>query len=1053
MVAHEPGPWFEEALAGLAAQTYPTLAVLVVAPTGVEGDGEVPPPDDDLEARIAAVLPDAHLRRVPGNPGFGPAANEALRAVSGAAFLLFCHDDVALAPDAVRLLVEEAYRSNAGIVGPKIVAWDAPRQLLQVGMGVSRAGSPVPIAEPGELDQEQHDGVADVFYVPSAAVLVRTDLFEAVGGFDPAIDFVGEDLDLCWRAAVAGARILVVPDAVARHRADLAGRRPDLDLGRRQLRHQLRSVLIDYGSFQRLRVMPQLVVLALLELVYALIIGRFHRAVDVASAWVWNLRHREGRRERRRSLQAVRTVPDREIRRTQARGSVRMATWLEERLAADEQIPELGEELTGHDSTVVHRGSLRLVVGGWAAAVLWLALASRDLVFNGVPAVGSFVPFPSSPGAAYGLWSSGFRPTGLGQVAPASIGTLLMGVLAVPFAGSGSAARAAVVVALLPVGAVGAWRMARPVGSRRARLASLAVYLAVPVAANAFANGRFDALVVYAATPWIFGHLARASGLAPYGDRGGPHGPGVPDRPWLYRVVGLALLLALVAIAAPAALLLALAIALVWTVASLLVAQPAGSGSLLGTAVAATAVAVALHAPWSLGLLHWSSASMSGPLLPPSSPAGHLLGLAEVARFQTGPFGATPLGWALLPASALALLIGRGWRLGWAARGWCTALAGWGAVLAVSANAVAVHLPTPEVLLAPAGVGLALAAAMGTAAFEVDLPAYQIGWRQIASMACAAALVVGLLPALATAVGGRFGMPDGDFQRSLQNLTADTRAPYRVLWIGDASVLPVHGWSAELPGLASPGSGRALAFGLTDGGGPTPEGLWAGPENAGLRQVVNSLGSAASGGSRLGALLAPMGVRFVVVAERLAPGRFANEVAIPQPRVTQVLESQLDLARVELAGATVYRNVAWGPSRAGLPGDAVHPGADSPPAERVQPLLAGATPSLGNGADLVPATGPLASGVQLYLATPRDPDLALVVDGRTMPSREVMGWATVFDITDGGTGTLTVSSRSAFLGLQAAQVAVWMLAAIYLLRTRVERDERRRDRRPAEVGA
>ena len=51
--------------------------------------------------------------------GFAEAANEALHAVEGATFLLVCHDDVV--PDArrVRALVEEAYRSNAGIVGPE----------------------------------------------------------------------------------------------------------------------------------------------------------------------------------------------------------------------------------------------------------------------------------------------------------------------------------------------------------------------------------------------------------------------------------------------------------------------------------------------------------------------------------------------------------------------------------------------------------------------------------------------------------------------------------------------------------------------------------------------------------------------------------------------------------------------------------------------------------------------------------------------------------------------------------------------------------------------
>ena len=57
--------------------------------------------------------------------------------------------------------------------------------LQHVGLGVDRFGEIDPLVEPGEVDQEQHDAVRDVFALPSACLLVRADLFRAVGGFDP----------------------------------------------------------------------------------------------------------------------------------------------------------------------------------------------------------------------------------------------------------------------------------------------------------------------------------------------------------------------------------------------------------------------------------------------------------------------------------------------------------------------------------------------------------------------------------------------------------------------------------------------------------------------------------------------------------------------------------------------------------------------------------------------------------------------------------------------------------------------------------------------------
>ncbi len=146
--------------------------------------------------------------------------------VQGASLLLFCHDDIAPDPDAVHIMVEESFRSNAGVVGPKLVSWDDPARLLHVGMAVDKGGAVVDRMEPGEIDHGQHDAVRDIFLAPGGCTLVRADLFTELDGFDPEIFAMGEDLDLCWRAQVLGARVVVAPGARVRHLEMLAsGRR------------------------------------------------------------------------------------------------------------------------------------------------------------------------------------------------------------------------------------------------------------------------------------------------------------------------------------------------------------------------------------------------------------------------------------------------------------------------------------------------------------------------------------------------------------------------------------------------------------------------------------------------------------------------------------------------------------------------------------------------------------------------------------------------------------------------------------------------------------
>ncbi len=179
VVTCEPGPWLGETLRALAGQDYPNLSVLVV----YAGADEPPDAWEALARLVGELAPEAYLRRA-GSEGFAAGVNEVIGLVEGASHYLICHDDVVAEPGALRLLVEEAFRSNAGVVAPKLVDWDRPDLLQSIGASIDRVGTLEPRVERGELDQGQHDTPADVFVAPGGALLVRADLFDALGGYD-----------------------------------------------------------------------------------------------------------------------------------------------------------------------------------------------------------------------------------------------------------------------------------------------------------------------------------------------------------------------------------------------------------------------------------------------------------------------------------------------------------------------------------------------------------------------------------------------------------------------------------------------------------------------------------------------------------------------------------------------------------------------------------------------------------------------------------------------------------------------------------------------------
>jgi GT2 family glycosyltransferase len=986
VVAHEPGPWFEDCLASIAAQDYPNLSVLVLA-SG----------DDDLLPRVAGVLPSAYVRRIEGAPGFGPAANEVLALVEGAAFYAFCHDDVALDPTAIRALVEEAFRSNAGIVGPKLVRWGQPAHLLDVGSSVDKVGVRSPLVDPGELDQEQHDAVRDVFLIPGGCTLVRADLFAELGGFDPGITLLGEDLDLCWRAQVAGARVVVVPAARVQHRQALDERPPDRP-GELAARHRLRTVLTSYGRFHLLRVLPQLVLLSVLEVVNALASGRRQHGRDVMAAWRWNLGRRGELRERRRALRAIRHFPDSEVRRLQAHGSVQVRHYLRTDLTASQRLRAsfigLGHEL----EETIAVGSGRLVLAVWAALVVVLALGSRELLLHRLPAVGGLVPFDQGPFTLLARYAHGWREVGLGGTAPQPTAIGLLGLLGLPFLGAMGLLQQVLVLGALPAGAIGAWRLTRPLGSRLGRTAGLVAYAVVPLPYDALARGNWGALLVYAAAPWILTRLVAASGDLP-----AAFGPPIRRRD-RRAVVGLGVLVALLAAFVPLAVVLVPVIALALVLGAVLTGTANRAVGALGVALGAAGVALVLHVPWTFdfflpGSDWWSTAGVS-PLV------HHAIGVGALLRFDTGDGGVPALGWALPLAAALPLVIGREWRFVWAVRCWCIALACWLVTWFAGQGSLGVQLPAPEVLLAPAAAALAFAVALGVIAFERDLRGYHFGWRQVASLVAGAAVLVSVAPVLVGSLDGRWDLPASDHAATLSFLR---QAPgsFRVLWLGDPEVLPV----------ASFRLGDGLGYGLSRDGAGRLEERWAAPPYGGTDLVAEALRAAGDGDTdHLGQALGTLGVRYVVLADRDAPARErATRRPVP-PGLRATVDRQLDLRRIDVDPAlALYENTAWLPIRAAL--------ADGTSVSR-SPLRAGAVE-----AEPLARSGSVPAGTA-YLAESSDDGWKLTVDGKAVHRRRAYGWANAYDVAAPGHGTFAYRTSPLRYLAVLLQVILWLAALV-----------------------
>ncbi|MFD9124218.1 family 2 glycosyl transferase, partial [Kitasatospora sp. NPDC059571] len=637
----------------------------------------------------------------------------------------------------------------------------------------------------------------------------------------------------------------------------------------------------------------------------------------------------------------------------------------------------------------------------FAALLVFALVACRSLLGTGDLLGGALLPASDGTAGLWGMYADSWHAVGTGSTTASPPYLAVLAILSGIFLGNASLALTVIVVLSVPLAAVSAYLVSRPlIESKLVRAWASATYALLPAATGALAQGRIGTAVLAVLLP----PLARAAAIgAGLGIRTESAARGA--RPGWRPVWMAVLMLTLSTAFVPLAWAIAVPLSLAALVHAVVRGGAFGSGGtalrLLGTRVLVIlGVPVLVLAPWSLQVLTHPSRL----LLEAGVPGFDGPGATPLGLLMVNPGGAgTPPVWLSVGVvlAALAALL-RADRRRAVLAAWGAAGAGLLFTVAVAGTEVTPASGGPSVAAwaGPAtlltGVALLAAAAIGADGANARVSGIAFGWRQpVAAVVLATAALAPAAMGLWWAVAGA----DGPLQRSQQ-----TQLP---AFIAEQATTTDRSRTLVLTG---PADGSTVGYALVRGGGLTlgqAEATVDAAADDGLGTLAGNL-LAGSGGDQAKALAA-FGVGYVEVKDPLTT------------KVRNVLDSTPGITRLsEGHGVGIWQVTGAVATRAVI----------------VPPKSGGTTLPVPSGAhdvySVIPA-GP--AGRVLRLAEHADVDWHATLDGAPLQPTTLDGdWAQAFELpAAGGRLDITRSGSMAHTGWIAAQLLLGVIVLVLAL--------------------
>lgn len=298
--------YIENCLSSLLHSDFKNYEIIFVDNASTDGSADF----------VRKHFPKAKIIQTKTNLGFAEGNNIGARYSTGT-YLIFLNNDTQVTPHWIAGMVESVQSdATVGLCGCKVLLLDRKNVIDVIGGFVCDIfGAGLNALGHLEIDNHQYDGVTEIFSIVGASLLIKRETFEKIGGFDSSYFLLGEDIDLSWRAQIAGYKIIVNPSAIVYHKSMGTIKRQEKHSKRAELRflserNTLRSLLKNYSLSTLLKVIPCYLILLLFEMTFFVIAQKVCFVFADIRSIIWNIRNFRETWVLHAAIQQIRVVKD-----------------------------------------------------------------------------------------------------------------------------------------------------------------------------------------------------------------------------------------------------------------------------------------------------------------------------------------------------------------------------------------------------------------------------------------------------------------------------------------------------------------------------------------------------------------------------------------------------------------------------------------------------------------------------------------------------------------------------------------------------------------------